>query len=228
MRHDTGSKRDLPGDLRSPAHSRGTSGRVKAGTGAWQSKGRRPTCWNALPCRPSATRLPRGPIGAASRPGEAARPTRRTEDAQQHAERPALDGVKKVLQWRRATGASGHGPGADGCAGRQATSPRRPTARNDYKPTAAPGDMRGHEVVLPPAVAPSRFDRLAEARRPSSRRVVSPRLERRAHCRPIVLLRTLLPRSSCQERADRVVLQAAGRAFLHRRRGHELLEGGQP
>ena len=45
--------------------------------------------------------------------------------------------------------------------------------------------------------------------------------------RSAVLSRTLLPRSSCQERADRVVLQAAGRVFLHRRRGHELLEGGQ-
>jgi hypothetical protein len=46
--------------------------------------------------------------------------------------------------------------------------------------------------------------------------------------RGAVLSQTLLRRSSCQERADRVVLQAAGRGVPYRRRGHKLLEDGQP
>lgn len=46
------------------------------------------------------------------------------------------------------------------------------------------------------------------------------------HAISALLSPALLRRSSCEERADRVVLQPAGRRFLHRRRGHELLGGG--
>jgi hypothetical protein len=47
--------------------------------------------------RLGAARLSRGPVGAAGRPGEAARPARRAGAARRHAERAALEGVKKVL-----------------------------------------------------------------------------------------------------------------------------------
>jgi hypothetical protein len=42
-------------------------------------------------------RILRGSAGAAGRPGEAARPARRAGAARRHAERAALEGVKKVI-----------------------------------------------------------------------------------------------------------------------------------
>jgi hypothetical protein len=58
-----------------------------------RSKAVKPSCRH-----PGGSLSPaRGPAGAAGRPGEAARPARRAGAARRHAERGALDGVKKAF-----------------------------------------------------------------------------------------------------------------------------------